>query len=192
MQHTGMATTPSARLFTGLWPDDALRAAIVAQRERWTLSNSAQCVRPERLHMTLHFIGDVARDRVEALRAALRDVPVEPMDFVLDASALWRRDVASLRPRRVPAALPRLHEAVGAALVAQGIEIERREWRPHVTLARRAGDATAPPEPFSLRWRPDGFVLVESELRPPARYVVLEHYSRTSATGLVPKSGRSR
>jgi 2'-5' RNA ligase len=185
-------STASARLFTALWPDDALRAAFVAQRERWMLPKAARRVHAERLHLTLHFIGDLERERIAPLRAALRDVPVEPFELVLDRTVVWGRDVASLLASAVPPELRRLHAAAGAVLERAGVPAEQRPWQPHVTLARRAGAVPPPAEPFVLRWRIDEFVLVESELRPPARYVVLERYSRTSATGCAPKSARSR
>ena len=182
---------PWVRLFTALWPDDALRAALLAQRERWTLPKGAQQVRGERLHLTLHFIGDLPHERLPVLREAFGDVRVEPIAFVLDTNEVWRNGVASLRASELPAALQRCFDHVGTALDAAGIELERRAWKPHVTLARRATGALPPAEPFAIEWRADGFVLVESV--PGGRgYVVQGRYSRTSATASAPKSARSR
>ena len=176
------------RLFAALWPDDALREAIVAQRAQWSWPKQAQRVRAERLHLTLHFIGNVASERVDVLQQALRAVDVEALDLALDTAAVWRNGVASLLPQAPPAELLRLHAASGAALAAAGVELERRPYRPHLTLARRAFGAVAPAAPFALPWRSDAFVLVESGLR----YTVIERYPRTSATGSAPKSARSR
>jgi 2'-5' RNA ligase len=174
LQHTGMADDV-ARLFVALWPDDALRSAIAALRDAWRWPKTAQVVRDERLHLTLHFLGDVERARIAPLVDRLRAVPMEPIELRLERCVRWRNGVASLQPRAVPPALARLHVAVGDALIAVGLTPEARPFRPHVTLARRAFDAEAPSAPFVLDWRASDFVLVESTLRGPrSRYEIVE------------------
>ena len=126
--------------------------------------------------MTLHFLGDVDRVRMNRLRDALRAVPVEPIALTLDATGQWPGGVALLRPTVVPAALDRLHERIATLLAAQGFAVERRAYRAHVTLARRAHGAQAPQTFAPIAWRTEGFVLVESEHAPLSRYVVVERY----------------
>jgi len=118
-------------------------------------------------------------------------VPVEPLALVLDRREVWPNGVASLQSREQPPALRRLHRASGDALAAAGVALERRPWKPHVTLVRRASGALLPQEPFALGWSADAFVLVESKPGG-GGYVVLDTYPRTSATGSAPKSARSR
>ena len=82
-----MSVAPTARLFVALWPDDALRAAIAAERGRWGWTKTAAPVRDDKLHLTLQFIGDAARERLPAIAAALRGVALGdlvPIRFVLD------------------------------------------------------------------------------------------------------------
>ncbi len=164
----------TTRLFTALWPDDALRERLVALRDaQWRLPARARPTRDDQLHVTLHFIGGIEADRVDALRAALDAVPaIEPIELVLDAAEVWRNGIASLVAREVPAALTRLHADIGAALDGIGIAVERRAWRPHLTLARDAIGAVPPVAPFALHWRVSGFVLVRSA--PPGRYTLLD------------------
>jgi 2'-5' RNA ligase len=71
----------------------------------------------------------------------------------------------------MPAGLRSLHAALGDGLRAQGLPMEAREYRPHVTLARRAEGSVPPVQAPGLRWRITACVLVKSV--PGAGYRVL-------------------
>lgn len=159
-----------ARLFIALWPDAAVRAALHAVSAQWQWQPGAAPVPADRLHLTLHFLGHVPRERIAALRAAIT-VPITPCVLTLDRAALWRGGVAVLEPIAVPTPLVELHLALGAALRALGVPVETRPWRAHVTLARRArGDV---PRITPLAWPVRGHALVESRLQPRPRYEVV-------------------
>jgi len=165
-------STASARLFLGLWPPEPVREALVRHAERWAWPRGARRVRPDKIHLTLHFIGDVPRERVAALAQAIA-VPFEPIDLRLDHAEVWPGGIAVFGPSAVPAALLELHRRLGAALAAFGIAPERRALKAHVTLARRAQGAVAPPPADGVDWHADRYVLVESDRQPPTAYRVL-------------------
>jgi RNA 2',3'-cyclic 3'-phosphodiesterase len=161
------------RLFTALWPPDPVRAAIANWQARWEWPRAAAPVRPERLHITLHFLGEVPVARFADLARALR-VPFEPFELALGTGEVWPSGVAVLQPHAVPPALARLHAALGARLAMHAWPLDARPYRPHVTLARRAHGARPPPEGPGLRWPAgDGYVLVRS-LPGGAGYEVIE------------------
>jgi 2'-5' RNA ligase len=141
----------SLRLFIALWPDDATRDAIAAFQHSWDWPREASRTRPERLHVTLHFIGDVARERVPALAAALQ-VRFEPFELDFTAARVWPGGIAALEPAVVPQPLADLHARLGDALRGVGLSPETRPYRPHVTLARRARRAMGP-QPDGIAWR---------------------------------------
>ena len=96
-------------------------------------------VRPESIHLTLHFLGDVQEGVIPALCEALDQVRAAP--FTLELSSRGRF------PPRGPArvlwvglaaspALESLHAACGRAIAAAGLPLESRPFAPHVTLAR--------------------------------------------------------
>jgi 2'-5' RNA ligase len=96
---------------------------------------------PQNLHVTLKFLGEVDESGVNALCDALGGVTVE------SAIPLRAERVELLPPRgpvRVVAAgldgdvgrIARLHRAVEDACAHEGFSPERREYLPHVTLAR--------------------------------------------------------
>lgn len=176
MSAAGSAQQAPARLFIALWPDAGVRDALQRWQAAWGPALvSASPVRPERLHLTLHFLGDVAVDRLPALMAALA-LPLTPFELRFGHTEMWPHGVAVLRPDPVPEELLQLHGALRTALQALALRTENRPFRPHVTLARRAGGATPPSLGPALRWPVRGHALVMSETGPAGGYRVLKQW----------------
>lgn len=135
---------------------------MLAHAGAWEWPATARRTRPERLHITLHFIGNVALERLPALRQGLQ-VTWEPGEMVLDRPAVWPGGIAVLEAQQVPPQLAVLHARLGDALRALDLPVESRPWRPHVTLARKAFGAHPPLPAQPVRWRAlPGYVLVQS------------------------------
>lgn len=93
----------------------------------------------EKLHLTLHFIGETDAGHMRRLEAGLRRIQAAPFSLAL-------RGVGHFPPRGQPRVvwagvdappdLVQLHARVGRMLEEEGAEIERRKFAPHVTLAR--------------------------------------------------------
>lgn len=138
----------------------------------------------DKLHLTLRFIGDVdggmagriedAMERVDSprFRMALQGVGVFPLRG--RPRVLW----AGVMPTEPVVAL---HEQIERALSPLGLESERRNYHPHVTLARLknsperkvasfvTGHALLSTQPFMV----DRFSLYSSVLNPKgSRYVI--------------------
>jgi 2'-5' RNA ligase len=96
-------------------------------------------VRPDQIHLTLHFLGDADDATLAAVGTALARI-TRPA-FTLDLAG-----TGVFPPRGRPAvlwvgvapsdALAALHGDVARALVACGLTPDTRPWVPHVTLAR--------------------------------------------------------
>ncbi len=165
----------NVRLFLALWPDAAVRAAIAAHVAAWSLPRGCLKYRPDDWHVTLHYIGGLAIDRIGILADAI-DQPMEPFDLLLDEPRSWPRGLAVLEASQVPAPMQDLHRRLGAALADSGLPVERRPYRPHVTLARRAEGALAPCGRAPVRWPARSFALVVSTGNSGHRYEVLREY----------------
>ena len=163
----------NTRLFLALWPDPAIRHALRERRDAWTWPRGASPVHADKLHVTLHFLGEVPSERVAKLRQGFA-VPFTPFTLSIGLPARWPHGIAVLEPHTEPPELLALHAKLSKALVSLGLQPEARDYRPHVTLARRASHAVVPPESAPLIWQVDGYVLVESN---GASYTVLEHFS---------------
>jgi hypothetical protein len=94
--------------------------------------------------VTLHFLGNVPGARLPELLDGLA-VPFAPFELRFGCAELWHNGIAVLAPHEVPKELLALHEALsGARLPGVGLQPEARAYRPHVTMARRAGGAEVP------------------------------------------------
>ncbi|MGZ3250124.1 MAG: RNA 2',3'-cyclic phosphodiesterase [Croceibacterium sp.] len=162
-----------ARLFVAIRPPRAIREALLGatggiEGARW--QDDGQ------LHLTLAFAGEVDGARTDDLIEALAGVE----------SAVFPAEVAGIghfERKGVPTAvwagvqlsdpLAQLQRRVERACHRAGLTLERRTYRPHITLARMrrtaapVGDWLA--KHGTLRagpWDVEGFTLFESQLRP--------------------------
>jgi 2'-5' RNA ligase len=138
------------RTFVAIELDASLRNALaqvqaeLRSRLRTAMGSDAriQWVRPESVHLTLKFLGDIPEERVPDIEAALA--------LVAGAQARCAADVQGLGAfpdARAPRVLwvglsgkadrvTRLADAVDRALVGLGFTPESKPFTPHLTLAR--------------------------------------------------------
>jgi 2'-5' RNA ligase len=179
------------RLFVALEIPSTVRnnlAEFVKQLR--TLAAQPRWVRPENLHVTLKFIGEVVPEKLGAIRAALAEVRSESV-VKIDFRGLGFFPEET-RPRVFWVgmnALPNLKTLatdIDDATQKIGIPREQRPFLPHLTLAR-----FEPPRlPEKLRaviqenaasefgsLRTNQFQLIESKLKPSgAEYTTLESF----------------
>lgn len=168
----------TARVFVALWPDAGVRAALAGWRDACAWPKSASPVRTEQLHVTLHFLGNIPRIRLPELVQGI-DVRFAPFELGFGHPELWHGGIAVLAPDLVPEPLLALHGALGEALERLGLPLEARAYRPHVTLARRAGPQLAPFQGPPIRWPVDGYALMESKVGDGAEYGIVQAYTAT-------------
>ena len=125
-----------------LW--DAL-APLRERREKLPV----KWVRPENIHLSLKFLGDVDEAREAELRDALKRVAgtrSEPRPLALQVTGFgvfpdYHRPKVLWAGVTPDAGLELLQHGVEQAFAPLGFPTEARPFRPHVTLARAARDA---------------------------------------------------
>lgn len=169
-----------ARVFFALWPDVATANRLHALAEAAQRRFGGRVMRFDTLHLTLLFVGGVRRVRLPELIEAAASLTPPPFDLTLDTLGRWaKRDIVWAGPSHAP---PGLHELVAdlhGRLRELGFELEARRFVPHVTLLRGA-ECTDGQEPLAepVRWRADGFALVESKRQSSgARYRLLGRWA---------------
>lgn len=156
-------------------------------------------VRPENIHLTLKFLGDIDRVQVSEIASRLVASVKSKGAFSLQTkSGGVFSDRLRVRALWVglddeTGGLNTLHAAVGTAMSAMGFIRETRFFRPHLTLGRprRSIDPpvlerclavlrAVPPKPFTV----DRICLYQSQLNPSGpRYVIL-HTAMLPAAGV--------
>jgi RNA 2',3'-cyclic 3'-phosphodiesterase len=137
------------RLFIALPLPDSVRAELAGLLEplrgvSWT--------RPEQLHLTLRFLGEVPAGCVERIEERLAAIRVEP--FIIPVEG-----VGAFPPKGPPRViwvgvgaghphLFQLRQRLDDAVLAAGIDFDVRFFQPHITLARCAEGAA----PAASQW----------------------------------------
>jgi 2'-5' RNA ligase len=138
------------RLFVAVEFDDEIRGSLGAFAERVRhelMSRSPEAARaltwvdPQRLHLTLHFLGEIDERHVDALSSRLSEPSAQAAFSIGFGCVGWfpaagTPRVVWLDISRGAADLAALHAEVGRRLEQLGLEIENRPFRPHLTLGR--------------------------------------------------------
>lgn len=172
------------RLFFALWPEPQVRAALEQRVQGLIRPLGGKPQRPDQWHVTLEFLGDVASERQAALHRAADRVRAEPFTLAFDALDHWRRpQVYCLASSQPSAPLMTLVRRLREALAEEGFAPDDREFRPHVTLARKVKAARRGALDPPLEWPADRFALVRSVTDPAgSRYEPL-HWWNLSGQG---------
>jgi RNA 2',3'-cyclic 3'-phosphodiesterase len=136
------------RLFIALDIDDAIRQRITRFLEGVRgFAPDVRWVRPESLHMTLKFIGEMPNSAVEEIKRALAAINSKPVEIAFhgygffptpkSARVFWIGIEAGPH-------LAALARAVDQATTTLGIPREDRVFSPHLTLARGGGGSGSP------------------------------------------------
>ena len=165
------------RLFYALWPDDATRAQL-AEAALTIDIRDGRAVRPENLHMTLHFLGEVDGDVAGELAAMTTAFEIAAFALEIGDTGWWRgARVAWLASLATPPELDQLFVHLQDYLHACGMAPDDRPFRPHITVARKVRRAPRVSGSISVRWWVDDFALIASQTDPAgARYEVLNRW----------------
>jgi RNA 2',3'-cyclic 3'-phosphodiesterase len=160
-------------------------ATLADKRLRW--------VRPENLHVTLTFIGEVEAAKLEGIRSTLTAIGLDaPVDLHLHGLGFFPDEKY---PRvlwvglNASGNLPVLARDIDRALEGQGIARDERAFAPHLTLARFASRGlheklrTAVQENSEREFgafQAREFCLIQSKLKPSgAEYTTLASFPLT-------------
>lgn len=136
-------TGQAVRAFVAvLLPDDVRARLAAAAAELRARAPGLAWVRPDNLHVTLRFLGEVEPGTLEQVREAMAVAAASAARFTVVLGGL-----GGFPPGRAPRVvwagvvvgregLGALHAALESALVARGIPGESRAFHSHVTLAR--------------------------------------------------------
>ncbi len=131
------------RAFLAVEPSEAARDALEAVQQALP---EGRAVPREQLHLTLAFLGDQPEAALAELDAALTGFRLPGFDIRLTGLGCFGRPDVLWAGLADPAPVVALQARLKAAIHGAGIVLERRRFRPHVTLARFA----RPPEPLRL------------------------------------------
>ncbi len=124
-------------------PDNILKQIAAYTRHLSEKTSGVRWVRPEGIHLTLKFLGEINAARVEEVKTALTDIKniTNPFDLIIRGSGCFpnRRQPKVIwlgLEHDTSHSLFKLHDWLDVNLAGLGFEREKRRFSPHLTLGR--------------------------------------------------------
>jgi 2'-5' RNA ligase len=139
------------RLFTALDVPDEIREELYHLHQPLP---GARWIDPANYHITLRFAGDIDNTRAREFAANLANIEVDAFELVIAGLGAFggntpRSIWAGVAPNDALRSLARAHEK---AARAAGLAIEKRPFKPHITLARLNGTGVENVAKFLTRY----------------------------------------
>jgi 2'-5' RNA ligase len=168
-----MTDEKQIRSFLALDPPEEIRGeiALVQSRLRKFISGDIRWVRPEGIHLTLKFFGDIFADDVENIAAVIEKAAAgeRPFSLAIGGAGVWLGMNGDVERLVV------FQKGLDQALRQIGFPSEERPFRSHLTLGRiktskgligLAGALEKREEYTAGRFIASGLSLMQSELTP--------------------------
>ncbi len=156
-----MSHPKNHRLFFALQPDDPVRRLVSAAQG--ACGADGRAVPAANFHVTLAFLGMQDAAAIPLVCEVAGGLSFEPCEVTLDRFGRFKRaGVLWLGASRVPDSLDVFQHDLVGALLAAGIGYDRKPWKFHLTLYRKMRTMPVTMDPVAIKWRLDGFSLVES------------------------------
>jgi len=153
------------RLFVAIGFDPPTKQAIIAvQDELRAVAAGGTFTLAENLHLTLAFLGECYADQRAAAEEAMDGQVFEPFDIAFDRTGRFRAQGGDTWWLGLDASrdLARLQTGLVKTLDAAGLPVDRRLFRPHLTLARRVHSTVSPWPVTPITARVDRILLMDS------------------------------
>jgi RNA 2',3'-cyclic 3'-phosphodiesterase len=135
------------RIFTAIKLPEEIRTQVAhvsseLQKEAQRSGQRVIWVRPEVLHITFHFLGEVTESQLIIVKNILSDQVIQSQIAVLKLVSLasWpnptqtKQIVIEVKP--VGQSLVKLQQQLTETLFRVGLQLNKKPWRPHITLGR--------------------------------------------------------
>lgn len=152
------------RLFFALWPDRPAAEALAGLAAEVARKVDGKAVPPEKVHLTLAFLGEVAEERAGDAASAAERLRVRPFGLAFDTLGWFRgARVAWIGCSDPDPRLVALQSRLAERLRDRGFALDDRPYAPHITLARKAGRPLLSSAVEPIGWRVREVALVRSE-----------------------------
>jgi 2'-5' RNA ligase len=152
------------RLFFAIWPEDDIRLALAPQRLEVARLTGGRPTLPVSLHLTMVFVGNVPQKRLLEMKMVASRVRAAPFRYTVDTAGCFATArIAWLASDQPPQALFDLQNALHDGVRAADFDVDRRTFRPHITVAR---EIVTPIETYTTSpciWDVDKFSLIQAE-----------------------------
>lgn len=158
------AVIKSIRVFFAIFPNKSVQAQLAHQAELLELTCGGRKVKMQHIHLTLLFLGNVAIHRIEMLRQVMKNVSTQEFEFNLEEIGYWKHNqVLYVQAKQFPAELFFLVDSLSNALSEAGFLFDKRVYKPHVTLIRKAIHPVTINLNDPIKWHVNKWHLIQSK-----------------------------
>lgn len=152
------------RVFFAIFPDKFVQTQLVRQAEQLMLICGGNPVRAQQIHLTLLFLGNVAIHQIEVLQQAMKSIHAKKFEFKLEEICYWKKNqIVYGQAKQFPIELLILVDSLRIVLSETGFSIEKRIYKPHVTLIRKAIHSTKINLDTPIIWHVNKWFLMQSK-----------------------------
>jgi 2'-5' RNA ligase len=128
------------RLFIAINFNKEIKNSLNDNMERLkSCATQGNFTRPENLHLTLVFLGEIVPNKTSRIKQVMDKVVAEPFVLTMGGLGRFKRrdgDIYWLGIEK-SATLLSIYNQLSKELIQAGFKIEKREYKPHLTLGRR-------------------------------------------------------
>lgn len=127
------------RLFFALQPSKKIQKELSLVAKKQVQHNGGRGIKPENIHLTLLFLGKTDIDKIDALKAAVKNITAKTFDLTIEKTRFWKRNqIVYAHVDSYPPELFSLVDTIKNAVHNAGFEFDNRAFKPHITLVRKA------------------------------------------------------
>ena len=163
-------------------------AGLLKKLKKINPNPAIRYVKPTSVHLTLHFLDDRTNGEIAKIKEVLKNVANDYNQTTLVTGAIdafpnlkYPRVIFLTAEEKNRNSLINFQKKLGVELAKAGINVDRRPWQPHLTLARLAGSAHFKTEKVfipELTIPITSVEIMESQLGAPGgQYKIIESYN---------------
>lgn len=181
IQNRNPVKPKSIRLFLGIFPDKIVQDQLAYHAEKLAIICGGRKVSQEQLHLTLVFLGEVAVPRIEILQQTISKVSAKKFTLELDKIRYWKKNkIVYIQAMTFPAELFYLVDLLKDMLKDAEFLIDKRDYKPHITLIRQANCSSHVALNAPTIWHVDKWFLIHSrQTNNGSKYISLQHWNLT-------------
>lgn len=153
------------RVFFAIKPDGAALKQLSHLAKQLASSCGGQNTRQANIHLTLVYLGEIAIDRLAALRAAAKFVTATTFNLSFDEIRHWKHNqIIYASTKKFTPELLTLVNNLQNTLSISGFTFDSRTYKPHITLARKVKPVQMLPDLATpISWRVAEWFLIQSK-----------------------------
>lgn len=174
------------RIFFAIFPNKTIQSLLDDQAKYLLPLCAGRKVKKQNIHLTLLFLGNVMPERIAELRRIARTVSIKSFELNLEEIRYWKHNrIVYIKAKQFPEELSMLVDSLTGHLSAAGFLIDKRIYKPHITLIRNAIRPVTINLNNPIRWTIDEWGLIQSlQADKGVHYVTLDqwHLNQSSLT----------